>query len=144
MYDFVSGFEWRTLLGGIIALFISVIGIRLLFYFHSFFLHWRRYRRIEPVTNSDIRALPCIPFVKVQITTRGSIGSTEVIRRGIQNIDALVKEAPDLYRDKICVEVVTESWMQKQVLERDFARPSMSVQELVVVHSLPLPPALTR
>lgn len=132
MYDFASGFEWRTLLGGIIALFISVIGIRLLFYFHSFFLHWRRYRRIEPVTNSDIRALPCIPFVKVQITTRGSIGSTEVIRRGIQNIDALVKEAPDLYHDKICVEVVTESWMQKQVLERDFARPSMSVQGFVV------------
>ena len=122
----------RTLLGGIIALFISIIGIRLLFYFHSFFLHWRRYRRIEPVTNSDIRALPCIPFVKVQITTRGAIGSTEVIRRGIQNIDVLVKEAPDLYRDKVCVEVVTESWTQKQVLERDFARSSMAVQGLVV------------
>jgi len=132
MNNFWFAFEWGTLPGGIIAIFISIIGIRLLFYFHSFFSHWRRYRQVEPVTNSDIRALPSIPFVKVQITTRGAIGSTKVIRRGIQNIDALVKEAPDLYRDKICVEIVTESWMQKQVLEHDFARPSMSVQGFVV------------
>ena len=132
MYNFAFGFEWETLLGGITALCISIIGIRLLFYFSSFFFHWRRYREIESVTNSDIEALPYIPFVKVQITTRGAIGSTEVIRRGIFNINALVKEAPGLYRDKICVEVVTESWMQKQVLERDFANPSTSVQGLVV------------
>jgi len=132
MFNFAFGFEWETLLGGIIAICISIIGIRLLFYFYSFFLHWRRYREVEAVTNSDIEALPYIPFVKVQITTRGAIGSTEVIRRGIQNVDALVKEAPGLYRDKICVEVVTESSMQKQVLERDFARPSLSVQGFVV------------
>lgn len=132
MYNFGFAIEWGTLLGGIIAIFISIIGIRLLIYFHSFFLHWHRYRQIELVTNSDIRALPYIPFVKVQITTRGAIGSTEVIRRGIQNIDALVKEAPDIYRDKICVEVVTESWMQKQILEHDFTRSSMSVRGFAV------------
>ena len=132
MYYFGLTFAWGTFIGSIIVIFVSIIGIRLLFYFHSFFLHWHRYRRVELVTTRDIEDLPNIPNVKVQITTRGLHGSTEVIRRGIRNINDLVKEAPHVYHDKICVEVVTESWEQKQILERDFRRSSMYVQGYVI------------
>lgn len=111
---------------------ISLIGIRFLFYFHSFFLHWSRYRQVKGVTNDHIRALPFFPFIKIQITTRGSAGSTEVIRRGITNVLALVREAPDLYGQKLIIEVITESHEQKIILEQDFSQVPIPVQIFVL------------
>src|SRR6266699_5548637 len=105
--------EWGKYIGYPIVVLISLIGVRYLIYFRSYFFHWSRYRQLETVTTHDIRALPFIPFIKVQITTRGSPGSTGVIRRGIANILAFASEAPDIYRPKLSVEVVTESYEQK-------------------------------
>jgi hypothetical protein len=124
--------EWGKFVGYPIVALISLIGIRYLFYFRSYFFHWSRYRQLETVTTNDIRALPFIPFIKVQITTRGSAGSTEVIRRGIANVLAFVSEAPDIYRPKISIEVVSESQKQKHVLEREFGQALIPVQVFVL------------
>ena len=132
MFNLDTVLEWGKYLGYPIVVMISLIGIRFLFYFHSYFFHWSRYRRLETVTTSDLRALPFIPFIKIQITTRGALGSTEVIRRGIANIIALVKEAPDLYRPRLSVEVVSESHEQKYTLERDFGHAPIPVQVFVL------------
>src|SRR5579859_3207662 len=102
-------------IGYLIVILVSIIGIRSLFYFHSFFFHWPRYRQLQSIATDDIRSLPSIPFVKIQITTKGLPDSTKVIRRGIQNIIAFVSEAPDLYCSNISIEVVTESQEQKEL-----------------------------
>ena len=104
-----------------IVTLISIIGVRYLSYFHSFFFHWRRYRQLKPVTNEELKSLPRIPFIKIQITTRGSAGSTEVIRRGIQYVVELVREDPGFYKSIVSIEIVTESLEQKLRLEREFA-----------------------
>ena len=125
--------ECSKFLGYLTVIFASIIGIRFLIYYHSFFFHWRRYRQLRLITTGDIKALSCIPFVKIQITTKGLPDSTEVIRRGIQNIITLVSEAPELYEDKLNIEVVTESQQQKALLEEDFAEPSFPVQAFVLL-----------
>ncbi|MHB8599779.1 MAG: glycosyltransferase family 2 protein [Ktedonobacteraceae bacterium] len=119
-------------IGYIMVALVSIVGFRLLFYFRSFFFHWVRYRQLEPVRTPDILHLPAIPFLKIQITTRGSPGSTEVIKRGIQNVLALVQEAPDYYRRKLSVEVVTESYEQKHTLEWLFSASPLSVEAFVI------------
>jgi hypothetical protein len=123
---------WGRYLGYPFVVLISLIGIRFIFYFQSFFLHWTRYRQVKSVTNDDIRALPGFPFIKIQITTRGSAGSTEVIRRGIANVLALVKEAPDVYRQKLNIEIVSESHEQKLILEHEFNQAPVPVQVFVL------------
>lgn len=111
---------WGAWIGYPLVGLITIIGVRLLLYFDNFFFHWPRYRQLQPVTNDDIAALPAIPFVKIQITTRGTPGTTEVIQRGIRNIVALVAEAPELYGTKLSVEVITESREQQQILPQEF------------------------
>src|SRR2546421_2556559 len=120
-------------IGYLIVIFASIIGVRSLFYFHSFFFHWHRFRQLRLITTKDIKAFPDIPFVKIQITTKGLPDSTKVIRRGIQNIITLVGEAPDLYWSRISIEVVTESREQKELLEQDFAQPSFPVQAFALL-----------
>ena len=118
--------------GGIV-LFVTVsfIGWRLLSYWRSFLFHWKRYRRREPVSTEALRSMP-VPFVKVQITTRGSEGSLEVIRRGIHNVIALAGEAPDFYGRFLSVEVVTESESQRQHLLDTFREAPVGIDVLVV------------
>ncbi len=123
---------WGRYIGYPIVLLISVIGIRYLSYFHSFLFHWRRYRQLQTVTNEEIKSLPRVPFIKIQITTRGSTGSTEVIRRGIQYVVDLVREDPGFYKSVISVEIVTESLDQKLRLEKEFAWVPVSVQGFVL------------
>ena len=84
-------FEWGKYIGYPMVAMISIIGVLLLLYFRSFFLHWPRYGQLNWVTTEDLKVLPSIPFVKVQVTTRGAPGSTEVIRRGIQCVVRLAK-----------------------------------------------------
>lgn len=127
--------EWGEYLGYLLLILVTLAGIRMLFYFRSFFFYWPRYRRLERITTEDIEALPHVPFVKVQITTRGNPGTTEVIRRGIQNIVALCAESPDFYREKLSVEVITESEEQKEELEREFEQAPVHLEGVV----LPLP-----
>ena len=132
MFNFDTVLIWGKYIGYPLVVLISLIGIRYLIYFHSYFFRWSRYRQLETVTTDDIKALPSVPFMKIQITTRGSFGSTEVIERGIANINQLIKEAPDLYGPFISVEVVTESSEQKYVLERIFEKALFSVQVFVL------------
>jgi cellulose synthase/poly-beta-1,6-N-acetylglucosamine synthase-like glycosyltransferase len=111
---------------------LSIVGVRYLLYFHSFFFHWPRYRRLERITTNDIKALTHVPFVKVQITTRGLPDSTEAITWGIRNVAALCEEDADFYGRKISVEVVTESSEQKDLLEHAFSRSPFDLKVVVV------------
>ena len=124
--------EWGKYVGYPMVALISIIGVRLLLYFRSFFLHWPRYRQLKWVTTADLKALPDIPFIKVQVTTRGAPGSTEVIRRGIQCVVGLAKEDVDFYANKLSVEVVTESSEQKYDLEQEFGQAPIDVDVIVI------------
>lgn len=120
-----------TILGPVVFVGVSIIGVRMASYWWSFLFRWGRYRRREPISTRDLRALE-VPFVKVQITTRGSAGSTEVIVRGIQNVVSLALEDPAFYGRFLSVEVVTESAQQSDYLRRAFERSPVSVSILVV------------
>jgi Glycosyl transferase family group 2 len=120
-------------IGYLTVICASIIGVRFLLYFHSFILRWPRYRQLRPVTTADIRALPRIPYVKIQITTRGLPDSTRVIRRGVHNVVELTREAPELYAEKLSIEVVTESQEQKALLDDDFARQDFPLQAFVLL-----------
>ncbi|MEU7145088.1 glycosyltransferase family 2 protein [Nocardia sp. NPDC046473] len=121
-----------AVIGPVLVVGTAIIGIRMLSYWRSFVFHWRRYRKRETVSTADLLDMNT-PFVKIQITTRGSTGSTEVILRGIRNIMELAGERPDFYRRILSVEVVTESDTQAQLLERAFDGAP------VAVHALRLP-----
>lgn len=119
--------------GGILdLLLVSIVGARLVQYFDSFFFHWRRYRRLAPITTYELARLPRRPFIKVQITTRGSKGSTPVIQRGIQRIMDVAYEAPDFYASFLSIEVVTESRDQKHYLESFFEDDPVRVSAFVL------------
>lgn len=120
-----------TWLGFALLAGISLIGLRMLSYWWSFAVHWRRYRQRDHVSSADLRRLP-VPFVKIQITTRGSAGSTEVILRGIRNVMLLAAEDPQLYGHILSVEVVTESQVQAHLLESTFAGAPVTVDGLVL------------
>ena len=111
---------------------ISVIGFRFLSYFRSFFFHWPAYRQREDVTTTQLQQLASLPSVKIQITTRGSEGSTEVIRRGIQYVMLLAQEAPTFYCQYLSIEVVTENAAQKILLEEENQEAPLPVTVVVM------------
>ncbi len=118
--------------GPALVLIITAIAVRMLAYWWSFIFHWKRYRRRESVSAAALMALPDVPFIKIQITTRGSVGSTEVILRGIRNVMALAAEDPIFFGSFVSIEVVTESEVQARVLENTFAGASIPVEGLVM------------
>jgi hypothetical protein len=119
------------ILGPTVFIGVSVIGVRLAFYWWSFLFRWKRYRRLDPISTKDLHALD-VPFVKVQITTRGSVGSTEVIKRGIRNVMALAHEDEAFYSRFLSVEVITESANQSEILRWSFQGSPVPVETLVV------------
>lgn len=120
-----------TILGPALFVGVSIIGVRMVAYWWSFAFHWRRYRRSEPVSTSDL-VVADVPFVKIQITTRGSAGSTAVITRGIRNVLDLATESPGLYSRFLSVEVVTETAAQRRDLERAFHGSPVPLDILIV------------
>jgi hypothetical protein len=120
-----------TLLGPVVFVGVSLIGLRMASYWWSFLFRWKRYRRSKPVSTADLQALE-VPYVKVQITTRGSAGSTEVIMRGIRNVVELALEDPGFYGRFLSVEVVTESAAQPEVFRNAFRGSPVAVDTLVV------------
>jgi len=112
---------------------ISFVGFRLLFYYRSFFLHPDSFRRRQAISDDTLRALPTLPFLKIQITTRGSPGSTDVIRRGIQSVLKLIESAPDLYQALISIEVLTDSAAEQEALEAIFHSGAVPAEGAVVV-----------
>ena len=120
-----------SVLGWALFAGISVIGVRMLSYWRSFLFSWGRYRQREQVTTHDLLGL-AVPFIKVQITTRGSAGSSEVILRGINNLVALADEDPLFYGDFLSVEVVTESLAQARLLQDRYADAPIEVLPLLL------------
>lgn len=121
-----------TFIGYLLVVLVSFIGLRLLYTFYSFFFHWSRYQQLQPVTTDDLTRFAQLPFVKFQITTRGQPGSTPLIKRTIQYLVLLAQEKPELYGSQLSVEVVTESWEQKHVIDYAFARAPLKVKAFVV------------
>jgi hypothetical protein len=118
-------------LGPILFIAISLIGVRLLFYWWSFIFHWKRYRSLKPVSTAQLKRVN-LPYLKIQTTTRGSQGSTEVILRGIKNVLALASEDPEFYKTKLSVEVVTESDEQSHIIKTAFASAPIKIDVLVM------------
>lgn len=111
---------------------ISVVGIRLLSYYHSFMLHWRRYRSQAAVTTAVLKQLD-VPYIRLHVTTRGLPGSTEVILRGIRNVAALAAEDPAFYQDRITIEICTESSHQAEFLQRYLSDAAVTVTTVILV-----------
>jgi hypothetical protein len=130
-------------LGPVLLVLISIIGLRLLSYWRSFLFHWKRYRQREAVSTAQLWNLfnrpptqpgqiDGLPFVKVQITTRGSAGSTEVVLRGIRNVEYLAHDDPGFYGRFLSVEVVTESYEQAELIEHMYRASPVPVSVLVL------------
>lgn len=125
-------------LGPFLFVGVSVIGVRMAGYWLSFIFFWGRYRRREAVTTAELRGLD-VPFVKIQITTRGSDGSTGVILRGIRNAVELSREDPAFYGRVLSVEVVTESADQAETVRSVFHDAPIAVDALVIPASYETP-----
>jgi hypothetical protein len=124
---------WTLHIFGIVDIaLVSIVGLRMLQYFDSFFFHWRKYRRLPLVSTSELTRLPNIPFIKIQVTTRGSRGSTPVIQRGIQAVIDAVQEQPIFYARFLSVEVVTESFDQMEYLEAFFEDAPIPIHAYVM------------
>lgn len=118
-------------LGPFLFMAVSVIGVRMAGYWLSFIFFSGRFRRREAVTTTELRGLD-VPFVKIQITTRGSDGSTGVILRGIRNVVELGREDPAFYGRFLSVEVVTESADQAETVRSAFQDAPIAVHTLVI------------
>lgn len=118
-------------IGALATILISIIAVRLLSYWSSLIFSWRRYRTRTDVSTADLVEMD-VPHLKIQITTRGSQGSTEVILRGIGAVLDLAREAPAFYREHLSVEVVTESEAQVRAIEIGFADAPVEVVGLQV------------
>jgi hypothetical protein len=138
MVTVLSAVDWRrtsvhfTVATGIQAGAILIIGVRLLFYYHSFLFHWQRYRDRSYVTTADLKWLG-VPYVRLHVTTRGLAGSTEVILRGIRNVEALVAEDAAFYGNMITIEICTESPQQADFLRDYLAKVAVQAKVVVIV-----------
>jgi hypothetical protein len=117
--------------GIVLSFLISFIGIRMLAYWRSFFFHSGRYRYRDRITTQQLKQMP-VPFVKVQWTTKGSMGSTEVILRGIRQLEELAAEDPAFYGRFLSAEVVTECGEQAALIEHTFANCSLPRPSCIV------------
>ena len=117
---------------------ITFVGVRLLSYWRSFIFHSDRYRHTDTVSSEELARL-ALPYLKIQITTRGSAGSTEVILRGIRNVQQLGAEDPELFGRLLSVELVTESRTQAERVERTFAGHTVAVEAVVLPASYETP-----
>jgi Glycosyl transferase family group 2 len=107
--------------GIVLTILISVIGIRMLAYWWSLFFHSGRYRRRAEITTAQLRELQKpIPYIKVQWTTKGTLGSTEVILRALRQLEQLAAEDPAFYARFLFPEVVTENREQAELLRAAF------------------------
>lgn len=128
--------QFIQIVGLLLMVFLSLIGIRMLFYYSSFLFRHGKYRLTQPISTEDLRLIDRksgpVPFIKVQITTRGLEGSTEVITRGIEHLMVLGQEDPAFYGRLLSIEVVTESEIQAKYLKKKFVDGPLSVDMLVL------------
>jgi hypothetical protein len=120
------------IIGYITICLISLIGLRFLWYFRSYLFHWRRYRQRKQMSTRELQQLLRLPFVKIQITTRGSEGSMEVMQRGIDYVMLLARDEPQFYQHYFSIEIVTENISQKEYFERTFSACPIPVSVIVM------------
>jgi hypothetical protein len=113
--------------GVTLAVLVSIIGVRMLFYWWSVFMRNGRYRARVPVSSAQLRLTSGIPYCKVQWTTKGSPGSTEVVLRGIRQVEDLVYEDPRFYQKFVSAEVVTENAEQAELITNVFRNSPLPV-----------------
>jgi Glycosyl transferase family group 2 len=118
--------------GIVLSVLITAIGLRMVMYWTSFFLRPGRYRARQPVTTADLRGLD-VPYIKVQWTTKGSPGSTEVILRGLRQLELLAQEDASYYRGFVSAEIVTQNQEQADHIGKVFADSPMGQPSCVVV-----------
>jgi hypothetical protein len=119
-----------TVLGVVVTVVVSLITLRLTLYWSSFIFGWHRYRNRNVYSDQDIiDAGPA--HLKIQITTRGSEGSSEVVLRGINGVLRLFAESPSL-APYCSIEVVTESADQADMIESMYADAPIRVCGLVL------------
>lgn len=121
---------WSTV-GILLFVLISFIGLRMLSYWRSFVFLSHRYRGRDEWSTGDLKTLD-VPYMKVQITTRGSVGSSEVIMRGIRNVMLAAADDPAYYGHLLSIEVVTESQDQIEMLLDRFAGYPVDILGLLV------------
>jgi hypothetical protein len=116
--------EWPfQVVGIILTILVTVIGIRMILYWTSFTFQSNRYRQRVPVSVADLKHLAenhRIPYLKVQFTTKGSPGSSEVIMRGLRQLEELAVEDPGFYAGFLTAEVVTENDEQAELISSRF------------------------
>lgn len=117
-------------LGLAVLVLVSLIALRLTAYWVSMLFFWKRYR-VREVASDEVLFAHRLPHLKIQITTRGSAGSTEVIARGINGVLRFARSSPSLAQ-YVSVEVVTESQEQVDLLEAAYANESIRVSGLRV------------
>jgi len=132
LYEVIARSWWFGLTGVILTILVTVIGIRMLAYWWSFYIHPGKYRFQQEVTTTDLRRLPRIPYLKVQWTTKGSPGSTEVILRSLRQLEELAAEAPAFYASFLSAEVVTENAEQAAFISRMFSGSPLAPPSCVV------------
>jgi hypothetical protein len=126
---------WFQIAGYTLTVLVTFIGIRMVCYWTSFTFQSDRYRQRRPVTTPDLRRLAkdfAIPYIKVQITTKGSPGSTDVILRGLRQLENLASEDPDFYARFLTAEVFTENPEQAGLIEKMFASSPLARVDCVV------------
>ena len=123
--------ELYSILGIVLIVLISWVAARMSVYWRSFLFHWPRYRQTAPVATDELRHAD-VPYVKIQITTRGSQGSTRVITRGIRHLLDLAVEDREFYRSVLSVEVLTESQSQADHIDSVFRSAPLHVEAIVL------------
>jgi Glycosyl transferase family group 2 len=119
-----------TVIGIMVTVVVSLIALRLTLYWSSFVFGWHRYRNRNIYSEQEIIDA-CPAHLKIQITTRGSEGSSEVVLRGINGVLELFAESPRL-APYCSIEVVTESRDQVDTIESVYADAPIRVCGLVV------------
>jgi hypothetical protein len=126
-WEAVASFLPFRVAGIVLTVMVTIIGVRMLFYWWSFFVRTGRYRARRSVSTAQLRAAALLPYIKVQWTTKGSPGSSEVILRGIRQLEHLVAEDPAFYSGFVSAEVFTENPEQAQLIADTFYTSPLSV-----------------
>jgi hypothetical protein len=132
--DIIHNTAFQTA-GWVLTVLITIIGIRMVLYWTSFTFQPGRYRHRVPVSTGQLRHLArehVIPNIKVQFTTKGSPGSTEVILRGIRQLEKLAAEDPEFYALFLSAEVVTENPEQAETIGKAFVSSPLARVDCVV------------
>jgi hypothetical protein len=132
VYEQIAHNPAFIIFGFVLIGLITPIGIRMVAYWWSFYFYSGRYRFREDITTISLMRLPELPFIKVQWTTLGSPGSTEVIIRALRQLEELAAEAPEFYARFLSAEIVTENPEQAALIQQVFSASLLAQPTCIV------------